>query len=352
VLLDRLGKGSFGEVWRGVRSDNAMDEVALKIELIGKSPKHYLKQEAEVLKLLWEDACPQGVTECYGFGKYEDFHYIVMEKLGYSLRQCAVERGGRLSLLTSVLVAEQLIQRIEYLHSKGMIHRDIKPENFMFGIKERAHHVYMIDFGLSKNYWERDGAEGKGKHIPMKSGYRRGGTARYISLNAHEGLEQSRRDDLESIGHMLLYLYLGKLPWSHYDMHSAEYADLVANKKKITPLSEICRGAPKEFEEYMEQCRGLSFEQQPDYDALYKMFHSCRPDTVKDYDLEWLRERVDFDPAMLEPLEPRARVPQPDDLPIHASRKRRSLMRLMSMLKPRFRQEKPVRLSKVLPSPQ
>merc|ERR1711971_347059 len=104
----------------------------------------------------------------------------------------------------------------------------------------------------------------------------------------------------------------------------------------------------------MKHCRGLGFEQKPDYDALYKMFQSCRPTTAKDYDFEWLQDPVDFDPAMLEPLEPRARILQPDDPPIHASGKRRSLMSLLkiSVPKPRLRQAPPMRLCKVLPSPE
>merc|ERR1719420_704495 len=106
--------------------------------------------------------------------------------------------GGKLAPKSTVLMAEQVCHRIEFLHSKCLIHRDIKPENFMFGINGKVHHVYIIDFGLSKRYWDK-------KHAPMRQNLSLTGTARYASINAHRGIEQSRRDDLEAIGHMFLY---------------------------------------------------------------------------------------------------------------------------------------------------
>merc|ERR1719247_3600184 len=135
---------------------------------------------------------------------------MVMELLGPSLWATFKSLKGRFTSKTTVLVAEQVLRRIEYLHSKGIVHRDIKPENFMFGAKNKQHHIYAIDFGLSKRYWDKS-------HINMRQKLSLTGTARYASINAHKGVEQSRRDDLEAIGHMLLYFLRGSVPWSGLD---------------------------------------------------------------------------------------------------------------------------------------
>merc|ERR1719478_1601779 len=130
-----------------------------------------------------------------------------MELLGKSLEDMVTKCGGKFQPKTAVLVAQQVLHRVEYLHSRCVIHRDIKPENFMFGIKQKIHHVYMIDFGLSKKYWDR-------RHSAMRQRLSLTGTARYASINAHKGYEQSRRDDLESVCYCLIYFSRhGKLPW-------------------------------------------------------------------------------------------------------------------------------------------
>merc|ERR1712003_382678 len=105
--------------------------------------------------------------------------------------------------MTTAMVAQQCILRLEYVHSKGVVHRDIKPENFMWGVGNKANHLYIIDFGLSIRYFQR-------KHVPLTGGHSMTGTARYASINAHKGSTQSRRDDLEAVGHMLFYMLRGK----------------------------------------------------------------------------------------------------------------------------------------------
>ena len=150
-----------------------------------------------------------------------------------------------------------MIKRIEKVHEERIIHRDIKPDNFLIGGTELTKdQVYIIDFGLAKCYQNSEG-----EHIPYKDGKNLTGTARYASIATHKGIEQSRRDDLETIGHVLLYLLKGSLPWQGLPGRSKNEKYNNIKKKKIeTPLEELCRGHPHEFKEHMEYCRSLKFE--------------------------------------------------------------------------------------------
>lgn len=131
--------------------------------------------------------------------------------------------------------------------------------------------VYIIDFGLAKSFLTSDG-----DHIPFREGKNLTGTARYASIATHKGMEQSRRDDLETIGHVLLYLLKGTLPWQGLPGRSKTEKYNAIKKKKIeTSLEELCRGNPHEFREYMEYCRALKFEQEPNYRTILAMFEGC-----------------------------------------------------------------------------
>merc|ERR1712228_169559 len=155
------------------------------------------------------------------------FHCMVMELLGKSLEDRMAGCGNKFTVPSAALVAEQVLRRMEYLHSKCIIHRDIKPENFMFGVGDKIHHLYLIDFGLSKKYFDT------GKHVQMRTKLSLTGTARYASINAHKGIEQSRRDDLEAIGHMLLYFLRGSLPWQGLPAKTKEDKYRKIKEKKI-----------------------------------------------------------------------------------------------------------------------
>ena len=144
-----------------------------------------------------------------------------------------------------LLLADQILQRIEFLHTNHFLHRDIKPDNFLMGLssKKAAHIVYIIDFGLSKRYREPK----TGEHIPYRDNKELTGTARYASVNTHLGVEQSRRDDCESIGYILLYFLKGSLPWQGLQGRTKEEKyNRIKDKKVNTSIEELVRGCLEE----------------------------------------------------------------------------------------------------------
>mmetsp|Transcript_43088 Transcript_43088/g.127719 ORF Transcript_43088/g.127719 Transcript_43088/m.127719 type:complete len:347 (-) Transcript_43088:259-1299(-) len=309
----RLGAGCFGEVFRGVNTETKQ-EVAVKYEDL-QSRTQQLEQEAAIMSQL-RGPQAHGFAECFYFGREGRYHCMVMELLGRSLEDCVQLCKGKFQPLSTALCGEQLIQRVEYLHSKCIVHRDIKPENFMWGRRGKVHHLYMIDFGLSKRYFDA-------KHIPMRDKLSLTGTARYASINAHKGIEQSRRDDLEAVGHMLLYFLRGVLPWSGLDAKTKEEKyRRIRQKKEETPLPELCAGYPEEFLAYLQYCRALEFQDRPDYLMLRKMFRAVRDRLggSLDHQLEWL-EDSNVDVKTLEPLPEWSPLRQPDDVDTEASGK-------------------------------
>jgi len=150
-----------------------------------------------------------GIADVYWYGIEGDYKCMVMEVLGKSLEDLFQYCNRRFSLKTVCMLADQMITRVEYMHGQNFLHRDMKPDNFLMGPSHKSRTVYLIDFGLSKRY--RDAKSGE--HIPYRDGKSLTGTARYASVNTHIGVEQARRDDLESIGYILLYFLKGSLPW-------------------------------------------------------------------------------------------------------------------------------------------
>jgi len=157
------------------------------------------------------------------------------------------------------------------MHSKELLHRDVKPDNFLIGTKQRkdSSTIYAVDFGLAKRFV----VPKTGVHIPYKDHKNLTGTARYASLNTHLGIEQSRRDDLESLGFVLMYFLRGSLPWQGFTVKTkAEKYEKIKNKKIEATVEVLCKGFPEEFKEYLNYCRRLTFVEKPDYDYLKGLF--------------------------------------------------------------------------------
>ena len=197
---------------------------------------------------------------------------MVMDLLGPSLEDLFQSCKRNFDLKTVLMIAVQLIRRIEKVHEERIIHRDIKPDNFLIGGSDATRdNIYIIDFGLAKCY-----KNSEGEHIPWKDGKNLTGTARYASIATHIGYEQSRRDDLETIGHVLIYFLRGSLPWQGLPGRSKneKYAAIKRKKQEVT-LNELCANQPDEFKEFMNYCRGLSFTQDPDYRYILGLFETC-----------------------------------------------------------------------------
>lgn len=203
-LVRKLGAGSFGEVYCGIQIADG-EEVAIKLEPDMGSQSQLLF-ESRVYKQMQGGV---GIPRLRWYGQDQDHNVLVIERLGLSLEDLFDVCGRRFSLKTTLQLADQMITRLEYFHSRSYIHRDIKPDNYIMGLGSHSNRVYLIDYGLSKRY--RDGHTHR--HIKYIQGKSLTGTARYASLNASMGGEQSRRDDLESVGFVMVYFIHGALPW-------------------------------------------------------------------------------------------------------------------------------------------
>lgn len=155
------------------------------------------------------------------------------------------------------------------IHEEHLIYRDIKPDNFLLGPKDGT--IYVVDFGMAKHYWNPLTQT----HIPYSEKKSLSGTARYMSINTHKGREQSRRDDLEALGHVFLYFLRGSLPWQGIKANTnKEKYEKIGERKERVLIPELCAGFPEEFARYMEYVRSLGFEEKPKYETLKGLFRT------------------------------------------------------------------------------
>lgn len=266
-FIEKIGKGSFGCVYKTIGKENEL--YACKVEnnkeFGNKHQKKRLKGEYALYKQFHKKKiiC---VPNVHYYVETKKQSLLIMELLGKGIDCIQSEYGGKLDIGSVMKLGITIIQYMEQIHSCGVIHRDIKPNNFMFGLGPNINKLYVMDFGLSKMWCNN------GSHIEYRTNRSIIGTPRYASINVHMGIEPSRRDDMESIGYMLIYMATGHLPWQGMKKKSKNNSvDTIGEKKMSINLQNLCTGLPLCFQKYISYTRELGFMDEPDYQYLINL---------------------------------------------------------------------------------
>eukprot|EP00924_Labyrinthula_sp_SR-Ha-C_P016762 maker-scaffold_6-snap-gene-14.50-mRNA-1 protein AED:0.01 eAED:0.01 QI:142/1/1/1/1/1/2/107/355 len=296
-IIKKIGSGNFGEVFLA-EDINTREQVAIKTEQLKARPS-LLPLEAKVFRALNSTADVEGIPKMYFFGKMKGAKCLVQTLLGKDLNTLAAKRRTKkFSILTTLILAQELIARMEYIHKKNFIHRDIKPDNFMIGEKD-PREIFLIDFGLSRRFRHPK----KKTHAKYTEGKPLIGTPRYASINNHLGVDQSRRDDMESVGYVLIFLALGRLPWQGIKVKKHQEHDpkikynLICKKKMEVSVEKLCRDLPRCFELYVQYTRSLYYMDKPNYPYLKTLFKdeigrmvAAGEVTEDEIDYDWIKD--------------------------------------------------------------
>lgn len=257
ILNKCIGDGSFSKVYEYEWGGRLC---AVKREVGGIG---YLEREYGIYKYLYErDVEKMFMVPLYDFLDEGGNKYMFMKKLHMSMGDIMKKLNESFDNYSVRNIGIRLLEILEFMHDNGVCHCDIKPENIM--INSKFNRIYLIDFGLSRYYMKN------GKHIPIRDDVNVGGTLRYMSVHTNNKIEISRRDDLISLGYVLVYLQKRFLPWQSVGNRERFYR--VAKMKLEIDFGELCRDCVPELEKYFEYCYELGFEERPDYDFLKKLF--------------------------------------------------------------------------------
>ena len=256
-LLEKIGEGCFGSIFKG-KNIRSNEEVAIKIEPITTQSK-LLKNESTIYQYLINTS---GIPTVKWYGKDSFNYYMVINLLGESL-QTIKDNVGFFSLEATLQIGIQIISLLKTIHDKGLIHRDIKPDNFLFGLNDNKNQIYIIDFGFCRTFINNDTKT----HIPMAKLSNLIGSQTYASINAHNYIELSRRDDLESLFYMLIYFVRKQnLEWQNIDINcnNREKNNMI-KEEKMCMIENPNVNIPHVFIKCLRIIRELEFEDSPKY---------------------------------------------------------------------------------------
>ena len=283
--IKKIEQGSFSEIYEG-KNILTNERIAIKLEEKNKNENEFLKSEACYLHLLRDGP---GIPKIISFGVTKNYNVLIEPLLGKNLFSLFLDNKKYFTLKDICLIALQCLNRLEYIHSKGIIHCDIKPENFVIGLKDKRM-IYLIDFGLSKKYR----SDRTKNHIQFTVTKTMTGTARYASINALNGLQMSRRDDLESLSYIILYFLTKKLPWQGIEAKTmAKRYKKIYNKKLELEKWEKFKEIPIQIQNFIKYCRSLKFTQAPNYKKMRDFFYDLmnQNNIGDDKDFSWIIDK-------------------------------------------------------------
>ena len=264
-IIEKIGEGCFGSIYKG-KNIRTNEEVAIKVESIDNDMK-LLKNESIIYQYL---SNTNGVPSIKWYGRDEENYYMVINLLGKSLQEIK-NKHTIFSLKTTIQIGIKIISLLETIHEKGLLHRDVKPDNFLFALNNNKE-IYIIDFGFCRSFINHE----TNKHISIKKTNNLIGTQTYASINAHDYIELSRRDDMESLFYMLIYFCCGTLEWQNVNIETNNTLDKnhFIKQIKLKMIEKPNKNIPLILIKCIKLVRLLAFEEKPCYSEYIKILES------------------------------------------------------------------------------